>query len=132
MECVTAELCVNMSLSLDVPEDHNPVRLSNGRNSSEGRVEIFYNGQWGTVCDKQWDINDATVVCNSLGYPGAASATSGVRMHLAEYHTVHDFGDILHNTNLYLVTVLLFCLFLGIVWCWTRSDMAGLYKLQRE
>jgi len=49
-----------------------------GHNSSEGRVEIYYDGQWGTVCDNQWDINDATVVCNSLGFPGAASAPKGV------------------------------------------------------
>ena len=49
-----------------------------GHNSSEGRVEIYYDGQWGTICDNQWDINDATVVNNSLGFPGAASAPKRV------------------------------------------------------
>lgn len=45
------------------------VRLINGSNSLEGRVEVCLNNAWGTVCDSGFGEADAAVVCNALGYP---------------------------------------------------------------
>lgn len=46
------------------------VRLINGSGAHSGRVEVCFNGRFGTVCDDNWGADDAAVVCQQLGYPG--------------------------------------------------------------
>ena len=56
--------------------EEGSVRLAGGANLTDGRVEIFIFGQWGTVCNYDWDLVDATVACRQLGYLRADTSTS--------------------------------------------------------
>ena len=44
------------------------IRLQGGNYSNEGRVEVYCNGRWGTICNVGFDSRDATTLCRQLGY----------------------------------------------------------------
>ena len=48
--------------------ENGDVRLQDGLNPSNGRLEICQHNTWGAVCTKKWDDDDASVVCRQLGY----------------------------------------------------------------
>ena len=43
------------------------LRLVNG-NATSGRLEVYHNGEWGTVCDDDFSDSDAQAFCNTLGF----------------------------------------------------------------
>ncbi|NXC44933.1 WC11 protein, partial [Penelope pileata] len=56
--------------------DREKLRVIGGEDACSGRVEIWNQGSWETICDDFWDVADANVVCRQLGCGSAVSALS--------------------------------------------------------
>ena len=67
------------SVSLDNQREQlysGEVQLTGGEYPSEGRLAVFFNGQWGGVCSSGFDPSDGDVVCRQMGYTHVESVTS--------------------------------------------------------
>ena len=65
---ILADASTPMSACMD-----GDVQLVGGANSTLGRVEVCINNAWGTVCDRRFGTNEASVICRQLGFDTSKS-----------------------------------------------------------
>ena len=69
------ELCSIAFVNIDFICLLQSYRTRGGAVPWSGRLEVLVNGEWGTVCDRDFDMREANIVCRAMGY-GSASGVS--------------------------------------------------------
>ena len=75
-----------LSIVLDCHDGE--VRLVRGRNTLQGRVEVCFDGVWGTVCSHGWSVEDTNVVCRQLGFSGSGMTEYSIS--LSVYNSINS------------------------------------------
>ena len=84
---VSKVLCMLIIIADDCVDGQ--VRLQDGTDNSNGRVEMCQNGIWGSVCSTGWEHIDASVVCRQLGYvtEGVTNLSIDIRLTICTYYS---------------------------------------------
>ena len=69
---------------------------------NEGRVQICYNNEWGTVCNTGWGQEEAMVVCRQLGF---LTQSEPKQLKLHNDHVKLDHVKSSDKANVYLCTL---------------------------
>ena len=96
---VRGPLPVALTILDDEEAPSGTLRLVDGSVPHEGRLEMYYAGQWGTICDDYWTLEDADVACRQLEYPGLSDGTIYRRAHFGQGEGPIHLDDVLCRGN---------------------------------
>ncbi|XP_061172607.1 deleted in malignant brain tumors 1 protein-like [Saccostrea echinata] len=99
------DLIKNLHNNVEAEAVKQGARLVNGSSFREGRVEVYKDGVWGTVCDDSWDYKDANVICKQLfgltgsPYSGARFGRGVGVIHMDDVNCYGTESSLLHCTH---------------------------------
>ena len=64
VNCVPSDIVVYIRCTMFIAK----IRIRDGAAATEGRVELYHDNRWGTICDSGWTDREAKVVCTMLGF----------------------------------------------------------------